>query len=173
MLVPSQATFSVWPKMAVRIPLCEGHRYIENREICTKNEFHSECVQLAYTKKDYEHSQLNYLFSDIIMVSAKVKVIVTMTLKSWENQENSPFFNIFIIFTKTICPKATKYGMSLVYNKGFYNKTHSMTSTLSEGHNDLEKRSKLPSFVKFCQKLNFLKTYGTFFHQNKFIIKPI
>ena len=53
------------------------------------------------------------------MSSAKVKVKVTMTLKSVKNWENVYFWEFTVTFFEKICSKATKYSIVIVFNKGF------------------------------------------------------
>ena len=53
------------------------------------------------------------------MSSSKVKVKVTVTLKSVKNWENAYFWEFTVTFFEKICSKASKYRIVIVFNKCF------------------------------------------------------
>ena len=77
------------------------------------------------------------------MTSPLVKVKVTVTLKSVKNWEKCTFLDFFVIFSETMCPKVTKSGIVVVWDKGFEILLHSLALTEGQGHSDLETESKI------------------------------
>ena len=65
---------------------------------------------------------MKYLSNDIYKSCEKVKVKVTVTLKSAKNYEKYTFWDFIVIFMENTYPMVTLFGMVVVSDKGLQTK---------------------------------------------------